>query len=239
MAFRLPQPDYNVISNKVGSITQDCAELGKQFVLFQNIPAVAGGNAILDSLERLKQDMTTGFDLLRQEMNRGFALVRSDINKLKTDVAELKTDVAKLKADVAELKTNVRGLKDDVAELKADVAKLKADVAELKTNVKGLKDDVRGLKDDVRGLKDDVRGLKDDVAELKTNVQGLTTRTTSLEAHIELNNVARLWNGLATDLALPIRPLYSPLTHEVIADFPATRADFDTLNQPRLRSSYD
>ncbi|KAI0398690.1 hypothetical protein F4802DRAFT_592420 [Xylaria palmicola] len=100
-----------------------------------------------------------------------------------------------------------------------------------------LRSDVQELKADVRDLKAEVQEVKADVRVLKADVQELKTRTAVLEVCAqagETNNVARLWNGLSTDLALPIRPLYSSLTNEVLPDFPATRGDFDTLTRAKV-----
>ncbi|KAI0478194.1 hypothetical protein F4859DRAFT_49455 [Xylaria cf. heliscus] len=225
----LPQPDYRAISNKFNGLGQECTELGNQFLRFQNIPAVVGGDAILATLNLMREDIAT------------LKLLREDIATLKQDVATLKQDTntgfEELRSDVRQMKTDIRQMKTDIQELKTDVRQLKTDVQELKTDVRQLKTDVQELKTDVRQLKTDVQELKTDVRQLKTDVQELKTHTTSLEALMETresNNVARLWNGLSTKLRLPIQPLWSPITHEVPADFPETREQFDTLNKPKV-----
>ncbi|KAI0529946.1 hypothetical protein GGR58DRAFT_495131 [Xylaria digitata] len=56
-----PQPDFNVISTRfIGlgeEISAKCNDLGREFLLCSNIPAVAQGNEIANALNRLNESI--------------------------------------------------------------------------------------------------------------------------------------------------------------------------------------
>ncbi|KAI1271431.1 hypothetical protein F5Y07DRAFT_382920 [Xylaria sp. FL0933] len=111
-------------------------------------------------------------------------------------------------------------------------------------SLNALTRNVEQIATNIQEMKSDIRELKTGMARLETRMERFEGRMESFEGRMERLEAradagdeidrSRLWNGLSSDLAHPIQPLYSRLTTEVLPDFPKTRGDFDRLSKGKV-----
>ncbi|KAI1736928.1 hypothetical protein F4680DRAFT_451538 [Xylaria scruposa] len=71
------------------------------------------------------------------------------------------------------------------------------------------------------------------LAAINQNIERLNNRMDKLETQ-EANTAARLWNGRPSGMNNILQPLRSPITHQIIPNFPRTRRELDTLSEDRV-----
>lgn len=81
----MAQPDFDIIAHS-------CIALSEQLPLYQNIPAINGGAAILARLDALANDM---------------AGLRNDVTGIRNDITDIRNDITGIRIDIMGLRLEV------------------------------------------------------------------------------------------------------------------------------------
>ncbi|KAJ2970499.1 hypothetical protein NUW58_g9677 [Xylaria curta] len=107
------QPDFEIISTKFTTLGQDfsakCVDLGHQFSLCGNIPAIIGGEQIAASLDLINQNLVRINDRL-DSLDARVGSLDTRMGSLETRMGSLDTHMGSLDTRVGSLETRMGSL---------------------------------------------------------------------------------------------------------------------------------
>ncbi|KAL9101232.1 MAG: hypothetical protein Q9163_003488 [Psora crenata] len=123
-ALPLPLPDFNVIANSHQTLSR---ELGH----CRNLPAIQGGNLILEELRTIRNDMVRQIGALRNDMDQQIVALRNDVgqqigalrNDMGQQIGALRNDLGQqIGALQAEMRGEFGGIQGTVGEIQQEIA---------------------------------------------------------------------------------------------------------------------